>query len=64
MFELVVDVVVVELEEAVDDDEPVKSLTIVAAVLFRADTFKLTDTEALAAELDDDEVSSSVAVDE
>jgi len=61
--ELVVDDVVVELEEAVDD-ELVKSLTIVTAVLFRADTFKLTDTEALAAELDDDEVSSSVAVDE
>jgi hypothetical protein len=57
-------VVLDEVEEAADDDVLVKSLTIVAAVLFRADTFKLTDTEALAAELDDDEVSSAVAVDE
>lgn len=34
------------------------------AVLSTADTSRLTDTEALAAELEDDEVSSEVAVDE
>lgn len=34
------------------------------AVLSTADTSRLTDTEALAAELEDDEDSSSVAVDE
>lgn len=55
---------VLELDAVELELEPVKSLTTVAAVLFKADTFKLTDTEADAAELDEDEVSSSVDVDE
>lgn len=44
--------------------ELVKLLTTEAAVLFMAETLRLTDTEALAAELEDDEESSEVAVDE
>jgi hypothetical protein len=52
------------LELDADELELVKSLITEAAVLLMADTFKLTDTEADAAELDEDEVSSSVDVDE
>lgn len=39
-------------------------LIIDEAVLLMAETFTLTETEALAAELEDEELSSSVAVDE
>jgi hypothetical protein len=59
-----VSAVVVEEEAAAVEVVVVKSLTTVATVLFTAETFKLTETEALAVDVDDDEVSSEVAVDE
>lgn len=61
-----VDATVVAVSTASDAAvlELVKLLIIEDAVLLTAETLRLTETEALAAELEDDEVSSADSVDE
>ena len=64
-----------ELDEELEDEELLELLELLLlldfkllnnddAVLVTAEASTLTDTEALAAELEDDELSSSVAVEE